>query len=51
MCSLTVHLITEDLHKDGLMALGLFTSKSPAESHALANLAGPEREHEIVHRG
>ena len=29
MCSLTVHLLTEDLHKDGFMALGLLTSKSP----------------------
>ena len=33
------------------MALGLFTSKSPAQGHALANLSGPEREHEIVHGG
>ena len=31
------------------MALGLFTSKSPTQDHTLANLAGPEREHEIVH--
>ena len=31
------------------MALGLFTSKSPAQDHTLANLAGPECEHEIVH--
>ena len=31
------------------MALGLFTTKSLTQSHTLANLAGPEREHEIVH--
>ena len=31
------------------MALGLFTSKSPTQDHTLANLAGPECEHEIVH--
>ena len=31
------------------MTLGLVTSKSPTQGHALANLAGAEREHEIVH--
>ena len=31
------------------MALGLFTSKSLTQNHTLANLAGPEREHEFVH--
>ena len=29
------------------MALGLFTSKSLPQDHTLANLAGPEREHEM----
>ena len=28
---------------------GLSTSKIPTQGHTLANLAGPEREHEIVH--
>ena len=45
----TLSAPTEGFHKDGCMALGLFTSKSPAQGHTLANLAGPEREHEIVH--
>ena len=31
------------------MTLGLFTSKSPPQGHTLANLAGADREHEIVH--
>ena len=48
-CTLTDHPLTEDFHKDGCMALGLFTSKSLTQNHTLANLAGPEREHEIVH--
>ena len=31
--------------------LGLFTSKSPTQGHTLANLAGAERDHEIVRGG
>ena len=49
VCSLTVGPLAEDFHKVGCMTLGLFTYKSPTQGHTLANLAGADREHEIVH--
>ena len=49
VCSLTVGPLAEDFHKVGCMTLGLFTSKSPTQGHTLANLAGADRKHEIVH--
>lgn len=33
VCALTDHPLEEDLHKDGCIALGLFTSKRPAQGH------------------
>ena len=38
VCALTDHPLAEDFHKDGFMAVGLFTSKSLTPNHTLANL-------------